>query len=118
MPNDFCHIELNTDDTGKARAFYSGLFPTWRMEEEKDVHGYTMIRPDAGPSGGIMKKPMPEAPNMWLVYVQVDDVAARADKAAKLGGKIIVPKTPIPGMGFFSIVADPTGAAFGIWGQK
>ncbi len=115
MKNDFCHIELNTDDVAKVKEFYGTLF-SWKIED-MDMGGmkYTSITPGEGPGGGIMKKPMPEAPNMWLVYVKVDKVEAALKKVEKLGGKIIVPRTPIPTMGFFSIIQDPTGAAFGIW---
>ena len=58
-----------------------------------------------------------EAPSAWTVYVQVNDVDAAVAKAKTLGGNVIVPKTPIPQMGHFAIIADPTGAVFGIWAK-
>ncbi len=115
MPNDFCHLELNTDDAGKAREFYGKLF-SWKFETAQMPGGpYHMIAPGEGPGGGIQKKPMPEAPNMWLVYIQVDAIEPTLKAAPGLGGKVIVPKTAIPGMGHFAILQDPTGAPFGIW---
>lgn len=116
MTNDFCHIELNTDDVGKVKEFYGGLF-AWQLQDvPMGDHGtYTMIKPGSGPGGGIQKKPMPEAPSMWLTYIAVESVDATLEKAQKLGGKVIVPKTPIPDMGWLGIVADPTGAVFGVW---
>jgi len=33
----------------------------------------------------------------------------------KLGGKIIVPKSAVPGMGYFIICMDTENNAFGIW---
>ena len=118
MPNEFCHMELNTDDVGKAKKFYGGLFE-WKLEDMPMGPGmtYTMITTGEGAGGGMQKKPMAEAPNAWLVYVQVGDVDAAVAKATKLGGKVIVPKTPIPEMGHFAILTDPTGAAFGIWAK-
>ena len=62
-----------------------------------------------------MKKPMAEAPNMWLPYVQVDSVEATVKKARQLGAKVIVDKTPIPQMGAFAVLSDPAGAPIGVW---
>jgi hypothetical protein len=117
MPNDFCHMALNTDDVGTAKKFYSGLFD-WKLEDVPMGPGtYTMIQPGSGPGGGMQKKPMPEAPNAWLLYVQVGDVDATVAKAKQLGGQVVVPKTPIPGMGHFAIITDPSGAALGVWAK-
>lgn len=115
MKNEFCHIELTTDDVGKAKEFYGGLF-SWKFEDV-DMGGqtYTMINPGAGPGGGIMKKPMPDAPTAWVSYVMVEKVDATLKMAAKLGGKVIVPKTAIPNMGSFGIILDPTGGCLGVW---
>jgi uncharacterized protein len=119
MYNDFCHMELATDNLGTARKFYSNLF-SWKMEDSEMGPGqaYTMIQTGSGPGGGMMVKPMPEAPNMWMVYVQVDDVEATLTKATHLGGKVIVPKTPVGAMGYIGIIQDPTGAALGVWTAK
>ncbi|MDA0337585.1 MAG: hypothetical protein O2782_20665 [bacterium] len=63
----------------------------------------------------MMKKQMPEAPNMWLSYVQVDSVKRTIAKAAKRGAKIVVDYQPIPGMGAFGIFLDPSGAGLGVY---
>jgi uncharacterized protein len=62
----------------------------------------------------MMKKAMAEAPNGWLAYVMVENVEATVKTARELGAKIIVEKMVVPG-GTFAVLADPTGAAFGIW---
>jgi predicted enzyme related to lactoylglutathione lyase len=116
MPNTFVHTELNTDDTSKAKKFYKGIFD-WKLEDMKMGPGqvYTMIRSGKGGIGGLQKKPMAEAPTMWLSYVQVDDVSKTLAKAKKLGANVVVEKMEIPGMGFMGIFIDPTGAALGVW---
>jgi predicted enzyme related to lactoylglutathione lyase len=48
-------------------------------------------------------------------YIGVPSVDEYAAKVEKLGGKIIVPKKAIPGMGFFAICMDTENNAFGIW---
>jgi predicted enzyme related to lactoylglutathione lyase len=118
MANSFVHVELNTTDPAKARAFYSKLF-SWQLED-MDMGGstYTMIKPGDGPGGGMQQHPMPGAPSLWLTYINVDDVKASTAKAKTLGAQVIRDVTEVPNMGWFSIVADPTGATFGLWQAK
>jgi predicted enzyme related to lactoylglutathione lyase len=119
MANAFVHVELNTTDVPKAKAFYQSLFD-WQLEDVSMPGGmtYTMIRVGSGTGGGMMKHPMPDAPSMWLAYVQVEDVEAATKKAKSLGAKIIKEVTPIPGEGSFSIFIDPTGAPLALWQPK
>jgi predicted enzyme related to lactoylglutathione lyase len=76
---------------------------------------YTMIGVGDGTGGGMMMSQMPGAPSMWLPYVAVDDVRASTEKARSLGAAVHRDVTEIPGYGSFSIIADPTGAALGLW---
>jgi len=116
MANPFVHIELNTTDPAKAKAFYSKLFG-WKLEDIQMANGttYTMIQPGNGTGGGMLKHPMPGAPSFWLAYVDVDDIRAATDKAKALGAKVEKDVTEVPGMGSFSIVTDPTGATLALW---
>jgi len=119
MANSFVHLELNTTDVAKAKAFYGKLF-TWTLEDMEMGGGqsYTMIKIGDGPGGGMMKHPVPGAPSAWLAYVNVDDVAAATQKAKSLGATVMMDKTEVPGMGWFSVILDPTGAALGLWQTK
>lgn len=65
-----------------------------------------------------MKNPMPGYPDNWLPCILVDDVAASTKKAAPLGATVAQDVTDIPDMGWFSVIVDPTGAAFGLWQTK
>ena len=118
MPNPFVHTELNTTDVSKAKAFYGQLF-AWKLED-MPMDGsmtYTMINVGEGTGGGMMQHPM-GGPSAWIPYVDVDDVAASTKKAQSLGAQILRDVTEIPGMGSFSVIADPTGAVFGMWTSK
>jgi len=118
MPNPFVHVELNTTDLPKAKAFYSKLF-AWELEDMPMAAGtYTLIKPGNGTGGGMMKHPMPGAPSTWLAYVQVDDINAATQKAKSLGADIKVDVTEIPNVGSFSIFTDPTGATLALWKPK
>jgi predicted enzyme related to lactoylglutathione lyase len=118
MANPFVHVELNTVDLPKAKTFYSNLF-NWKLEDVPMEDGsYTMIGVGDGTGGGMMKHPVPGAPSTWLAYVLVDDVAAATKKAKSLGATVKKDVTEVMGMGSFSIIADPTGAALGLWQAK
>lgn len=116
MANPFVHIELSTTDPERAKSFYSRLF-SWQMEDMEmgpDMT-YTMVKPGDGPGGGLMQQMMPGAPSAWLAYVNVDDVKEATEKAQSLGAHVAKDVTEVPGMGWFSIIIDPTGAALGLW---
>ena len=117
MANPFVHVELNTQDVGKAKDFYGKLFD-WQLEDMPGGMDYTLIKVGEGTAGGIMKHPMPGAPSFWLAYVSVDDINASTAKAKSLGATLIKDVTEIPNVGWFSIFTDPTGAALALFKPK
>jgi predicted enzyme related to lactoylglutathione lyase len=118
MANPFVHVELNTTDVPKAKTFYGQMF-NWKLEDvPMEAGSYTTIGVGDGTGGGMMKHPVPGAPSTWLAYVLVDDVAAATKKAKSLGATVKKDVTEVMGMGSFSIIADPTGAALGLWEAK
>jgi predicted enzyme related to lactoylglutathione lyase len=118
MANPFVHVELNTTDVNKAKAFYGKLFD-WKLEDVPMPGGsYTMIKVGEGTGGGLMKHPVPGAPSAWLAYVLVDDIAAATKKAKSLGATVMKDVTEVMGAGWLSIIIDPTGAALGFWKPK
>ncbi len=117
MPNPFCHAELATTNVKKAKAFYSRLF-AWKLKDfpNKTAGGtYTMIEVGDGTGGGIMPQMMPGAGSAWMPYVLVKDIDVSTKKAKKLGAKICKGVTEVEGMGWLSLIIDPTGAMFGLW---
>jgi len=118
MSNAFVHVELNTTDVNAAKAFYGKLF-AWTLEDVPMGEGtYTMVKPGSGTGGGIMSHPVPGAPSAWLAYVEVADIKESTAKAKELGAKIMQDVTEVMGMGWLSILIDPTGAALGLWQTK
>jgi predicted enzyme related to lactoylglutathione lyase len=115
MSNPFVHVELQTQDLGMARKFYKGLFD-WKLEDTP--MDYTLVQVGEGTGGGMMKNPVPGAQSSWLPYVLVADVAASTRRAKDLGATVVKDKVEVPGMGWFSVIADPTGAALGLWQAK
>ena len=120
MANPFVHVELNTPDPEKAKAFYSKLFQ-WQLEDVPNSttpdSAYTMIKVGTGTGGGIMKQVL-GGPSGWLAYVEVDDIHAATAKAKSLGGKVMKDVTEVMGIGWLSFIQDPTGAVLGLWKSK
>jgi len=118
MPNPFVHVELNTTDLAKAKAFYGELFD-WKFESYPMEPGeYLMVSVGEGTGGGMMQHPSPEGPSLWLAYVLVDDINAATSKAKSLGATIIREVMEVGGAGWLSIISDPTGAMLGLWKPK
>ena len=119
MPNKFVHVELNTTDVDKAKKFYGQLFD-WKLEDVPTgaTSAYTLIKIGEGTIGGIMKHPVPGAPSSWLAYVAVDDIKAATAKAKSLGATVMQDVMEVMGMGWMSVLIDPTGAAIALWQAK
>jgi uncharacterized protein len=118
MANPFVHIELMATDVAKAKSFYGKLFD-WNLEDmPMPDMTYTMIKVGEGTGGGLMKNPMPNAPSMWVPYVDVADLKAATAKAKSLGATVLKENVEVGSHGAFSIVTDPTGAFLGLWQQK
>jgi uncharacterized protein len=118
MGNPFVHVELMSNDVGKAKTFYGKLFD-WKLEDMPfNDMTYTLIGVGEGTGGGMMKNPIPNAPSAWMSYVLVDDVKAATAKAKSLGANVMKEVTEVPNMGSFSIITDPTGAMLGLWETK
>ena len=118
MPNPFVHVELNTTDLGRAKAFYGELFD-WKFESYPMENGeYLLLKVGVGTGGGMMQHPASEGPSLWLAYVLVDDINASTAKAKALGATIIKDVMEVGDAGWLSIISDPTGAMLGFWKPK
>ena len=111
MGNPFVHVELHTQDPEKARRFYRELFD-WKLVDTQDMSYVVIDVGERGRGGGIMKSSLPEAGPQWVPYVFVDDVSASTEKAKSLGATVLQGVTEIPDIGWYSMLADPTGAPF------
>lgn len=115
MSNPFVWLELHTDELGRARAFYRDLFG-WRLEAPPENPTYPMILTPAGPVGGMTSLPTRARPEAhWLPYVGVPDLDAASQRARELGATLHEENVPVPGLGRFTILTDPTGAELALW---
>ena len=106
------HFEIPADDMQRAKIFYSNLFG-WKIVGVPGMDDYMMIDVYGAPGGGVMKRMHPD--QQITDYIGVPSVDEYRALVEKLGGKIIVPKKAVPGMGYFVICMDTENNAFGIW---
>ena len=75
--------------------------------ETKDENG------NKGLSGVMMKRQSQE--HKVTNYITVNSIEEYTQKIEQAGGKIIVPKTEIPNMGYYEIFLDNEGNMFGLY---
>ena len=113
------HFEIPAKNVEALSEFYKNLFG-WKFERmpiSGEVGDYWIIETKAdmespGANGGMLKKMGPD--HRPVNYVVVESVDEFSKKIQFLGGKIIVPKTPIANMGAFAIGSDPEDNTIGI----
>jgi uncharacterized protein len=116
MSNPFTYAELHTQDPAAAKAFYGQLFD-WKVEDHPMPGGaYTEINPGEGFGGGLLRSQDGGASH-WLPYIKVSDLGASTKAAKLLGARALKESVEVPNMGRYSVLLDPTGAAFGMWQQ-
>lgn len=115
MGQPVVHFEIGGTDRKQLERFYAQLFD-WKLDSH-DSMNYTMIDTGVqGSIGGGISGPTPGGPPAWVTfYVHVDDLQAALDKAGNLGGKTVVPPTPIPNTGSFALFTDPQGNCIGLF---
>jgi predicted enzyme related to lactoylglutathione lyase len=123
--NPVVHFEIYADDPDKLAQFYTTLFD-WTIEPvpgdyrliktvETDAQG--MPTQPGGINGGMLKRPAGYEGRAWVNYVNVDSVDRAVERAQALGATVMLPKMPVPGMGWFSMLVDPQGNTFAVWQQ-
>lgn len=111
MPNPVVHWEIAVNDLEKSKQFYTQLFD-WQVDTNNPLnYGLTKT---GGLNGGLFPRPQ-GVPNYVTFYVAVGDIDASLQKAVALGGKLIIPRMPIPGIGEFGMFADPDGNMIGVF---
>jgi predicted enzyme related to lactoylglutathione lyase len=110
---DIVYFELPADDPARAKKFYKKLFD-WKFDK-MPKWDYWMITTGGKDAlyGGLTKreKTRPAVVN----YIDVESVEECGVKIEKAGGKILVPKTPVKGWGYYAIFKDTENNVLGIW---
>ena len=75
---------------------------------------YRMLSRNGKRRGGIVSIPWKTVKPEWIPYITVDKVLQTVIKAQELGGKVLLTPDMSVKEGRVAIIADPTGAVFGI----
>src|SRR3954464_334496 len=111
MAGEIVHLEIPADDTGKATAFWGGLFG-WQFKNFPGPSEYHMTR--LAEQQGAAVTNMEAGKKGPRPYFLVEDIGAGAAKVNELGGTASE-AMPVPQMGWFSTCTDPHGNEFGLW---
>ena len=109
MSHPIVHIEIPARDPKTNAKFYGDAFG-WKLENAPEFD-YWMFSAEGGPGGGFPGTEGPGGSKIGevIVYVGTDDIEASLAKIESVGGKTLMPKQEIPGMGWFAFFSDPAG---------
>lgn len=111
-----CWIELFSSDTDKARAFYGELFGWTSEQMGPEYGGYINFSKDGVRVAGCMLNDGSQGvPDFWTTYLSTDDAQKTCDAAVANGGELHLAPMQVMELGTMAMVADPGGAAVGVW---
>ena len=120
--NQVVHFEIPFENKQRAMSFYTECFG-WQLTDMPDMNyvmaNTTATGPDFRPTepgainGGLFQRPK-EAPGP-VIYVGVASVDDAIAKVLGAGGKVVTPRTAIPGMGAYGRVSDTEGNILGLF---
>ncbi|GAA5134105.1 VOC family protein [Pseudonocardia adelaidensis] len=117
------HFEIPADDVARAKEFYGSVFG-WQVQDMPDMD-YTIVQTTevdeatqmptaAGAINGGLLRRSAETPSPVLT-IDVESVDRALEQVEAAGGKVVRPRSEIPGMGAFAYFTDPEGNTLGLW---
>jgi uncharacterized protein len=113
--NGLTHFAINADDVPTSMAFYEKVFG-WQFNAYGPPGDFYQITTPDGPRGAIQKRRelVPGQPTIGFeCTIEVADVDATARTVTEAGGRILMEKATIPGVGDLIFFADPAGNVLG-----
>jgi len=108
------HFEIPAQDPQRAIEFYEKVFG-WRFEPWQGAAEYWTIRTGSsqpGIDGGLLRRRDPAQP--CVNTMDVENIDATAGVIESAGGQCVLPKMPIPGIGWLAYFKDLDGHIFGV----
>jgi predicted enzyme related to lactoylglutathione lyase len=117
MTHQLTHFAIHTDDLDRARKFYGGVFGwTFQGFGGGPITDFCQIKDAAGnllsPLGAMQSRKYNPAPQPVIGFecsIAVEDVNAVTRAVEANGGKIVMPKAAIPGVGWVVKFLDTEG---------
>ena len=109
----FEHASINSE---ASVTFYQNVFGWTSKKENMGNMDYTTFMNDGEGIGGLYEitPEMKGVPPHWLPYFAINNIDIAIEYITSQGGKILMPKMHIENIGFFSVLQDPQGGAFGL----
>jgi predicted enzyme related to lactoylglutathione lyase len=108
------HFEIPADDPSRAVRFYQSVFG-WNFQKWEGPMDYWMVatgKDGPGIDGGLMKREQPgQTVNNVVGVASVDDTTKAVEKA---GGRVVAPKSAVPGIGWVAYYLDTENNPFGV----
>jgi predicted enzyme related to lactoylglutathione lyase len=115
MSNRVVHFEIPCNNPEKTMTFFKEAF-NWNFQQfGTEEYWITMTGDEKFPgiNGSVMKKKHPDQPLVNSIdVVNLDEAITKIEKA---GGIIVVPKMPVPTVGWLAYFKDPDGNIHGIY---
>ncbi|MCB9592300.1 MAG: glyoxalase [Sandaracinaceae bacterium] len=110
MSNPVVWFEVVGSEGSELRSFYGDLFG-WSYDVD-DKMDYGMVAADAGRGipGGVGGGEQQRV----TFYVATPSIEASLKQAQELGGKVLMPRTALPGGTVLGMFSDPQGNAVGL----
>ncbi|MBI2836544.1 MAG: VOC family protein [Chloroflexi bacterium] len=110
------HFEIPVDNPDRATKFYSSVFG-WKIEKLGGPEDYWLITTgkdeEPGINGALTRRQEPVTATTNAI--SVPSVDAFLSKVAANGGKTVMPKTAISGVGYMAYCRDTEGNLFSIF---
>jgi hypothetical protein len=113
MATDIAHFAINADDPDASLRFYEALFG-WRFEPGGQP-GFFRMQRESGPIVALQQRRDLGGVRMtgFECTVEVDDVDAVAAAVVANGGRVVMERATIPGVGDLVFFEDPAGNVAG-----
>ncbi|KAB1147201.1 VOC family protein [Streptomyces luteolifulvus] len=110
-----CWIDAQLPDLAAGRRFYGELFG-WTFEDQPAAYTATVwALKDGEPVAALAHKTDGRMPTVWTVYFATPDAKVLAGRIRAAGGQVVIPPTPVGGLGTAALATDPEGAVFALW---
>ncbi|MFN2569028.1 MAG: VOC family protein [Candidatus Dormibacteria bacterium] len=109
------HFEIPVDNPDRAEAFYRDVFG-WTFNRFEGAPSYYGLAATGEENPGINGALFQRSPG--AVTTLTMSVSSIEDSLASItanGGKVVMDKTPIPGMGYFAQAEDTEGNKIGVF---
>ena len=108
-----CWIDLGTPEPAQDARFYADVLG-WEVTDPDPGFG-DYLTAHRGGSAAAGFGPAEGETIFWNLYLATDDVDAAVASATAAGGGVLVGPGDVGPLGRMAVLADPTGAQFGLW---